>query len=139
MLVGHTFPIRRFILLVFCFSLTCLSAIQKAKAEDWIAPPSKAEVVNPIGSNQDSLDRGRAIFIKRCENCHGSSGQGDGVDASDLSVQPPQFKGESFIRESDGALFWKISTGRKPMPRYGHRLSENDIWDVINFIRTFGK
>ena len=41
--------------------------------------------------------------------------------------------------ESDGALFWKITVGKKPMPGYGTRLSPADRWNVINYLRSFAR
>jgi len=39
----------------------------------------------------------------------------------------------------DGAFFWKISVGNKPMPGYKTRLSETDRWNVVNYVRTLSK
>ena len=42
-------------------------------------------------------------------------------------------------QESDGALFWKITHGKKPMPAYESRLSPTERWNVINYLRTLNK
>ena len=41
--------------------------------------------------------------------------------------------------QTDGELFWKISEGRKPMPLAKITLTDDQRWDVINYVRTFKK
>jgi len=41
--------------------------------------------------------------------------------------------------ESDGEFFWKITKGKKPMPSYEARLTPNDRWNVINYVRSLAK
>lgn len=86
--------------------------------------------------SEPSLTDGRKIYLKRCAACHGKTGNGDGYDAIDLGLHPAKFTEPKLRLESDGALYWKISTGKKPMPDYGRRLSPTDRWDVINYLRT---
>jgi len=76
--------------------------------------------------------------MQRCAKCHGETGKGDGPDAIDLKLTPAKFTGSSIHNESDGALFWKITVGRKGMPDFGKRLRPNDRWNVINYLRTLG-
>ena len=104
----------------------------------WQAPASQAQKHNPVPATQSSLAAGRKIYLKRCASCHGKTGNGDGPDAVDLGIHPAKFSDPSLSQESDGALFWKITVGKKPMPDYGDRLSPNDRWNVINFLRTLG-
>ena len=77
--------------------------------------------------------------MKRCAACHGKAGNGDGHNAVDLGIHPAKFSDPKLLEESDGALFWKITVGKKPMPDYGSRLSKTDRWNVINFLRTLAK
>lgn len=105
-------------------------------SEKWTAPAAEAAKKNPVAASQSSIAAGQKVYTKRCASCHGTAGNGDGPNAADLGIHPAklsQVAGE----ESDGALFWKITTGKKPMPAYGgRRLSETDRWNVINYIRT---
>jgi mono/diheme cytochrome c family protein len=72
-------------------------------------------------------------------NCHGKIGNGDGPDAIDLGIHPAKFSDPRMREESDGALFWKITHGKKPMPAYETRLSPTERWNVINYLRTLAK
>jgi mono/diheme cytochrome c family protein len=116
------------------FLLTSESASPPAK--EWQAPASETAKKNPVAASQNSIHDGEKIYLKRCAGCHGKTGAGDGPDAADLGIQAAKFSDSRLKRESDGALFWKITTGKKPMPGYGARLSPTDRWTVINYLRT---
>ena len=47
-----------------------------------------------------------------------------------------QYHGKS--DHSDGDLAWKIATGRDEMPSWIEDFSESEIWDLVNYIKTFG-
>jgi mono/diheme cytochrome c family protein len=119
----------------FCF--TCNAGSQSTSGK-WTAPASEAAKKNPIPASQNSVAAGQKIYSKRCLSCHGTSGNGDGPDAVDLGIHPAKLS-QIITSESDGALFWKITNGKKPMPRFGGRLSESDRWTVINYIRTLAQ
>jgi len=40
---------------------------------------------------------------------------------------------------TDGELFWKITAGRKPMPSFETKLSEDERWMLVDYIRTFSQ
>jgi mono/diheme cytochrome c family protein len=109
-----------------------------AQDSKWNAPASEAAKKNPIAPGASSTAAGQKVYLKRCIGCHGASGHGDGSTAADLGIHPAKLS-EVISAESDGALFWKITTGKKPMPRYGGRLSEEERWNVINYIRTLAR
>ena len=74
-----------------------------------------------------------------CVMCHGKTGDADGPAVIELNIHPARLSNPELNREPDGALFWKITTGKKPMPAYGKRLSETDRWNLVNYIRTIPK
>lgn len=110
-----------------------------AHADEWTAPPDAAAVSNPVPNDAANVEAGKQVYGKRCEGCHGTSGNGDGPDAADLAVHPAKFSEKSAADESDGALFWKIQTGRKPMPKYSAKLTPEQTWQVIHYVRTLEK
>lgn len=105
--------------------------------DDWVAPSDAAQQSNPVTSCPTVLDAGKKIYTKRCAGCHGDSGNGDGPDAADLGIHPAKLCHLDPAKESDGALFWKIQTGKKPMPKYSAKLTPEEIWQVIHYIRGF--
>ena len=105
----------------------------------WLSPAAGAGKKNPIAPTQDSIAAGQKIYSKTCVMCHGKSGDADGPAVIELNIHPAKLSNPQLNTESDGSLFWKITTGKKPMPAYGKRLSETDRWNLINYIRTIPK
>ena len=105
-------------------------------AHAWKAPPRAANTRNPIPPDDRSLAAGKTLYAKECAACHGDTGKGNGPDAAELSLQPPDFSAPSVSDQSDGELFWKMTEGRKPMPRYGRLLHDDDRWNLVNYIRS---
>jgi mono/diheme cytochrome c family protein len=112
------------------------STEQPGSTEKWFAPVAQAQIKNPVAANEFSLAGGQKIYLRRCIGCHGKTGNGDGPDAVDLGIHPAKLSNPEMREETDGALFWKITVGKKPMPNYGTRLSPTDRWNVINYLRT---
>jgi mono/diheme cytochrome c family protein len=97
-----------------------------------------AEKKNPIEPNQESVSKGQAIYKKNCQMCHGEKGMGDGPAGQRLNPKPANFTDKPAMdKMTDGDLFQAITKGQNPMPAFEHKLSENDRWHVINFVRTF--
>jgi mono/diheme cytochrome c family protein len=125
-------------------SLTLAYSDSGATAADalsgkWRSPAPHAAKKNPIASTQDSLAAGQKIYSKTCAFCHGKSGDADGPAVIELNIHPARLSDPQLDTESDGALFWKITTGKRPMPAYGKRLSQTDRWNLVNYIRTLPK
>jgi mono/diheme cytochrome c family protein len=102
----------------------------------WIAPARAARKKNPIAPDDKSIAAGKAVYVAQCLKCHGDAGKGDGPSAKDLSPRPKDLSDPNIAGQSDGALFWKITTGRKPMPTFENLTSEEDRWNVVNYLRT---
>jgi len=105
----------------------------------WLSPAQSAAKKNPITSTQDSIAAGQKIYSKTCMTCHGKGGDADGPAVIELNIHPAKLSDPQLATESDGSLFWKITTGKKPMPAYGKRLSETDRWNLVNYVRTLSK
>jgi mono/diheme cytochrome c family protein len=109
-----------------------------ADSKDWVAPDSAKKQQNPIKATPDSIQKGKAIYEKKCLSCHGESGKGDGPVAKMQSEMPQDLTDAKLMSEmTDGEIFWKISTGKDPMPKFDKILSKDDRWNVINYVRTF--
>jgi len=106
--------------------------------QQWKAPDSAARKKNPIYADENSIAAGRAVYANECRSCHGESGKGDGPATKKLGRKAADLSNPRMSEQTDGALFWKISEGRKPMPRFEKTLSEDERWQVINYVRTLG-
>ena len=67
----------------------------------------------------------------------GETGQGNGPKAKDLDKKPKALA-QVMKDQTDGALFWKTLEGKKPMPSFEKDLRPDDVWNVINYMRTYG-
>ena len=105
--------------------------------DGWKAPASADAKKNPLPSNEQTLADGKAIYIKHCQSCHGKKGKGDGPSAAQLDKPAGDFTKAVTQSQTDGALAWKVSEGRKPMPSFKKKLTEDQIWQVVTFMRTF--
>jgi mono/diheme cytochrome c family protein len=107
--------------------------------EKWSAPAVEAQKKNPVAPSESSRAAGRKIYSKTCVMCHGKTGDADGPAVIELNIHPAKLSDPKIASESDGSLFWKVTTGKKPMPAYGKRISEADRWNLVNYIRTLPK
>ena len=105
----------------------------------WDAPANFKTMKNPIAQSDASTAAGLALYNKNCASCHGKKGLGDGVKARALQDFPGDFSGAAFQNQTDGEHFYKTKTGRGEMPKYEGKLTDDDIWNLVNFMRTFKK
>lgn len=113
------------------------TAWASAPRKPWNAPPSASQKTNPTPSDAASIARGKQLYTQNCFACHGTLGKGDGPAGSGLNPHPGDLSDSAAMwGQSDGALFWKISNGRSPMPGFADTFSEQDRWRLIDYIRT---
>lgn|SRR5574338_110235 len=128
-----------FSVLVLLMLASSGSARADSLSEKWLTPAPSAAKKNPIAPTQESIGAGQKIYSKTCTMCHGKGGDADGPAVIELNIHPAKLSDPNLANESDGSLFWKITTGKKPMPAYGKRLSETDRWNLVNYVRTLSK
>jgi mono/diheme cytochrome c family protein len=115
-------------------SLLVLGGTALAQAP-WVAPDAEKAKKNPLPNDKKVVDQGAKVAQTNCASCHGPKGKGDGPAAVALNPKPADWTSKNVQSETDGELFWKISTGRGPMPPWKH-LPENDRWAVVRYIRS---
>jgi mono/diheme cytochrome c family protein len=104
---------------------------------EWKAPAAAATKKSPVPFDATSVAAGRAIFMANCASCHGAAGKGDGPAGAALERKPADLSRPEMSRQTDGELFWKITTGKKPMPEWRALLTADQRWQVVAFLRTF--
>jgi mono/diheme cytochrome c family protein len=120
---------------VFCGSLLTLPIGVRAQRRG--GDPVAAQIENPVAATSDSIAAGRRTFARSCETCHGPSGKGDGTAAG--ADQPSDLSDDVWdFGSSDGEIFTVIRGGvtGKDMRPFAGRLTDSEIWNVVNFIRT---
>ncbi|MBM2838338.1 MAG: hypothetical protein HW415_963 [Deltaproteobacteria bacterium] len=99
-------------------------------------------------AKQGDPEKGKAVYDKYCFYCHGREGRGDGAIAIAVTPHPADFVGDKKkMAKSDEELFESISEGIKrdigseemAMPRWKDILSEEEIWDVLAYVRELSR
>jgi len=118
--------------------VTVLMAFVPRNANDpWPVPDKYKNMPNPVKSDATSIATGKELYTQHCKSCHGTKGKGDGPKAAQLDTESGDFTKADFQKQTDGALFYKTSEGRKDMPSFKKKIADqNDIWAVVNYIRT---
>ena len=98
-----------------------------------------AKVMNPVPSNPESLAAGKTVFERNCVRCHGPNGKGGQPVGSATSADLTDAKWDH--GGTDGEIFNTVKNGIPPaymMEPWEGQISDANIWNVINFIRTLG-
>ena len=103
----------------------------------WEAPAAEKSKKNPLPANAATVAQGKKVADVNCVSCHGAKGKGDGAAAVALNPKPADWTSKKVQGESDGEIFWKLSTGRGAMPSWKF-LPENDRWALVGYIRSLG-
>jgi mono/diheme cytochrome c family protein len=108
--------------------------------DGWTAPAEAKNLKNPVPVNEATLAAGKALFADKCANCHGEKGDGKGPEAEMYAVSPTNFTDAHMMGEmTDGEIFWKITEGRRPMPSFKKQYTDEQRWQLVNYVRTFSK
>ena len=97
------------------------------------------KLINPVPSNAETVEAGRKLYRLNCAKCHGPNGKGDGGMAL-AGGTPSDLTDETWdYGSTDGEIFTAIRDGvSSDMLGYKDTLTETQIWQVINFIRSIG-
>lgn len=98
-----------------------------------------ATLTNPYGASPapEVLARGKALFESQCSVCHGPAGDGAGstVTGAGKFPPPPSLLTPLASGYTPGYIYAIIVAGRGLMPPYGERLTHNDRWAVVSYVR----
>jgi mono/diheme cytochrome c family protein len=103
-------------------------------------------LTNRFTGDHEAAEAGAEIYEINCATCHGPEGKGDGPAAVGFDPQPASLADVHMMEEmNDGTLFWRVSEGgmmepfNSVMPAWKGTLSEDEIWQVITYIREFAE
>ena len=104
-------------------------------------PAAKPAVKNPVPSSPASIAAGEAAFKRYCRFCHGEDAKGDGPQAP-KDTHPPNLTDAKWDHGStDGDIFNVIKDGIGPkfdMKGYNSRMTPQEMWNVVNYLRSIG-
>jgi mono/diheme cytochrome c family protein len=126
---------RRTTIIVACALILFAIIVDAEQARDrdpsWIAPAADAAKPNPLAGRAEAIAGGSKVYRQRCATCHGDDARGT-PKAPDLTASDVQ-------AQSDGALFWKITSGNTHagMPAFSF-LPEPQRWQLVLQLRALG-
>ena len=104
--------------------------------------PAAAKMTNPVASTPESIAAGESIYKRRCSGCHGLDAKG-GPPKEEFLKPAPNLIDDSYDHgSSDGEMFYVIKNGVPPelvMDGWGERLSDTDMWNIVNYLRAEAK
>lgn len=109
--------------------------------------PKKMEI-SSIGEKMGSADisKGKALYESSCTSCHGMSGKGDGPAAVSLRPKPRNLTDSAYMSSLNDQYLYDVinkggaAVGKSPfMPGWGTTLSDEDIADIISYIRSLSE
>ena len=120
------------------FTVMLLAFIPENSTQDpWPVPDSFKNKVNPLKGDAASVTTGKELYNQHCKSCHGTKGKGDGSKASQLDTECGDFTKPKFQAQTDGAIYYKTSEGRKDMPSFKKKIpAADDLWALVNYMRT---
>jgi mono/diheme cytochrome c family protein len=128
----------RKLLLGLIFVTLCVVAVSAYyENRPWKVPEDVKRRPNPIQLSAPALAAGRSIYMDKCTQCHGQTGKGDGPDAASYYPSPTSLVDVKHMSSvTDGEVFYQISQGRKPMPAFKKKLSEEQRWQLVLYVRS---
>jgi mono/diheme cytochrome c family protein len=129
--------VRRWAILC-ALAFWALVGCKSKSAADTKFPQEEVDRKNPIESTPASIAEGKRLFgATDCALCHGKDGNGKGVLAKDISMNLHDWRRpESLAHFTDGELSYLIVKGKGRMPPYDGKETPEQVWEMINYIRS---
>jgi cytochrome c5 len=119
-------------------SILILLPVMRISAQDpsWVVPEDQKIKLAPAKFTPDMIKQGEAVYMKNCQSCHGLPTK---KNFAAITPSPGDLSESTVGVQKDGELFFRITTGKAPMPEFRNILTEDERWSVISFLRTFHK
>lgn len=130
---------KKYISIMFTviFVTVLMAFVPRTTNDPWPVPDKYKNMPNPVKSDATSIATGKELYTQHCKSCHGTKGKGDGPKAAQLDTESGDFTKPAFQSQTDGAIFYKTTEGRKDMPSFKKKIADqNDVWAVVNYLRT---
>jgi mono/diheme cytochrome c family protein len=110
-----------------------------APPDEYKIPPEIAQKANPVKATPESLAKAKKTYGIDCAMCHGELGDGKGDLAAEMKGVTDFTKPDAMKDRTDGELFYIIRKGKGEMPPEGDRAKDDDVWSLVNYIRSLAK
>jgi len=135
---------KQIVLVVAAMLISVLGVLGQKQKEtppesEYKIPPEAAAKQNPVKPTEESLAKGKKFYVIDCAMCHGKDGDGKGDMASDMKNVTDFTNPNAMKDRTDGELFYIIRNGKGDMPLEGDRAKDEDIWNLVNYVRSLAK
>jgi mono/diheme cytochrome c family protein len=114
-------------------------ASKPAPPGEFKIPPEAGQKTNPVKPSPEGMAKAKKIYAMDCAMCHGDNGDGKGEMAADVKNVTDFTKPDAMKDRTDGDLFYIIRKGKGDMPLESDRAKDDDVWNLVNYIRAFAK
>jgi hypothetical protein len=121
---------------ILAFILILQFVLPELSAQEWVVPDDKKGRLSTFSFTDDTRKAGEKLYLINCVSCHGTPGKGNYLNLVPSPGDPATVK---IQRNSDGEIFYKLTTGRGQMPSFKSALTSTEMWNVISFLRSFNK
>ncbi len=90
----------------------------------------------PIEVTNDAISRGEERYNIYCTVCHGAAGDGDSITKKYGMLTVANLNDQRLVDYTDGQLYDVVKNGKGLMLGYGDRLSVEDRWNVVLYVRA---
>lgn len=136
--VEQKYKLRRLLFIALLGMMVIAIVLAGMRRGEWIIPEEAARRENPLLPSPKNLESARGLYKQNCAECHGDTGKGDGPKSRKLFADPSNLTSAARMGSlTDGALFYEISEGRRPMPEFKTRMTEEQRWQLVLLMRSF--
>lgn len=114
--------------------IAAMTVAAKVPAQDWVVPDEQKAVTAPFKFTPDMQKQGEQIYLKNCQSCHGLPGKDNWAK---LTPPPGDLAKDKAQKQTDGEIFYRITTGKTPMPEFRNIIPEEERWWVVAYLRSF--
>jgi mono/diheme cytochrome c family protein len=126
------------LLLLLILIVVGYSAYEQNKP--WVIPEEFKRLKNPLQPSDSNLRAASELYRDECAQCHGDGGKGDGPESKMHSPAPADLTDAVRMHGvTDGEIFYQITAGRRPMPSFKSRTTEDQRWQLALLVRSFSE
>lgn len=122
---------RKLIIFLLLTTGFCIHLLAKS---EWIVPQERKGRLSPFEFSDESRTKGLNHYNLNCASCHGQPGA---ANYQNLVPPPGDPASADFQMNLDGEIFYKVMEGRDQMPSFKSVLTQDEIWEIISYIRSY--
>ena len=135
-------PLRKYGAVICVFACSVLAGCQQKLSPEFKVPAEDSARKNPLELTPATIAEGQKLYATEsdCAICHGKEGNGRGVLAKDVKMNVRDWHNAHLLSTfTDGDLFYILAKGKGRMPGYEKRVTAEQMWKMIDYVRSLGE